>query len=82
MSQTNRIPILQSDDYLGLKSIPRRLQASPRRIVYGKVAHLVGSLIEVDGLAAALGDVCRITPSAGSEPIFRSEEHTSELQSH
>jgi flagellum-specific ATP synthase len=70
MNQTNRIPILQSDDYLGLKSIPRRLQASPRRIVYGKVAHLVGSLIEVDGLAAALGDVCRITPSAGSEPIF------------
>jgi flagellum-specific ATP synthase len=59
-----------NEDYLGLKSAALRLKSCPQWLLYGKVVQLIGNLIEVDGLEAALGDICRILPSAGVEPIF------------
>ncbi len=37
---------------------------------FGKVAHLVGNIIEVSGLKASLGEICRIIPENGHPPIF------------
>jgi flagellum-specific ATP synthase len=55
------------DDYLDLQFVSSRLEKLPRWEKYGKVVQLLGNLIVVDGLDAALGDICRIVfPDAGS----------------
>lgn len=37
---------------------------------FGKVAQLVGNIVEVSGLRASLGEICRILPDGGFSPIF------------
>lgn len=37
---------------------------------FGKVVHLVGNIIEVSGLRAALGEICRILPEGDHTPIL------------
>jgi len=61
--------ILPNPNYLGFKD-PTSLKDCPRYEKYGKVVHMVGNMIEADGLDCSLGDICRITPSRGANPIF------------
>jgi flagellum-specific ATP synthase len=61
---------LPSRNYLALGDFRERLKSCPRWEKYGKVVQLVGNMIEAEGLQAALGDICRILPPAGANPIF------------
>jgi flagellum-specific ATP synthase len=60
----------QTDDYLQLASLGARLKAAPSWEVFGKVVHMVGNLIEAEGIQAAVGDVCRILPVGHDRPIL------------
>jgi len=61
---------LPNRNYLTLGDFGERLKSCPRWEKYGKVVQLVGNMIEAEGLQAALGDICRILPPSGSNPIF------------
>lgn len=58
------------DDYLRLTSLGSRIKGSPTWEVYGKVVHMVGNLIEAEGIRAAVGDVCKILPQGQDQPIY------------
>jgi flagellum-specific ATP synthase len=47
-----------------------RLEVVPSWEVFGKVVQMVGSLIEVEGIRAAVGDICKIIPEAQEAPIL------------
>jgi len=57
-------------DYLGLKDLLREVKVSSPLLCQGKVVLLVGNLVEVEGLEAALGDVCRIVPPGSRAPVY------------
>jgi flagellum-specific ATP synthase len=59
-------------DYLQLASLGARLKQIPPWEVFGKVVHMVGNLIEAEGIQAAVGDVCRILP-LGHENLILAE---------
>jgi flagellum-specific ATP synthase len=59
-----------SEDYLGLQSLSSQLGKRPGWEKYGKVVQLLGNLIVVEGLEAALGDICRITPPGSNDVIL------------
>lgn len=61
---------LPTRNYLALADFKKRLSGCPRWEKYGKVVQLIGNMIEAEGLQAALGDICRIAPPAGQNPIF------------
>lgn len=61
---------LPDDNYLGLVDIHTSLHNCPRWQTHGKVVQLVGNLIEVEGMKATLGDICRINPSSGCTSIY------------
>jgi len=61
---------LKNEDYLALGNIEPILDGCPRWRAYGKVVHLAGNMIEVEGLKASLGDICRILPSKQTSPIL------------
>ncbi len=69
MSPYPKNPLLDGD-YLGLKSLSSLLKECPTWRKYGKVVYMVGSLIEAEGLQAAIGDICRIYSSSGENPIY------------
>ncbi len=52
------------------RSVDAMNSAAVFRRKFGKVAHLVGSIIEVSGLRASLGEICRIIPDGDFPPIF------------
>lgn len=58
------------DDYLRLEGRGRMLLDRPPWQTYGKVARLVGNLLEVQGLKAARGDICRVFPSESNNPVY------------
>lgn len=60
----------EANDYLGLHPPVAALGRLPRWDVYGKVVHLAGSLIEAEGLRAAVGDICAIFSEGRDEPFF------------
>ena len=57
------------EDYLGLGNTLSRLDHCPEWQTHGKVVHLIGNLIEVQGLKAVLGDICKILPAGDAAPI-------------
>ncbi len=57
-------------DYLGLKARLANLNRCPAWEAYGKVVRLTGTLVEAEGVQAALGDLCRIYPVTGDSPII------------
>lgn len=57
------------EDYLGLGDALSRLYQCPQWQANGKVVHLTGNLIEVEGLKAVLGDICKIIPAGNAVPI-------------
>ncbi|MBP8646424.1 MAG: FliI/YscN family ATPase [Syntrophobacteraceae bacterium] len=61
---------LPNPNYLGFKDPADMLRGCPRYEKFGKVVHMVGNMIEADGLDCSLGDICRITPCRGANPIF------------
>jgi len=61
---------LPNPNYLGFKDPAEMLQGCPRYEKFGKVVYMVGNMIEADGLDCSLGDICRITPCRGANPIF------------
>ncbi|WP_281792673.1 FliI/YscN family ATPase [Desulforhabdus amnigena] len=58
------------DDYLKLRQVIPRFKDFPRWRKFGRVVYLVGNIVEVAGLRAALGDVCKILPAGGFKPIY------------
>lgn len=61
---------LPNPNYLGFKDPAEMLQGCPRYEKFGKVVNMVGNMIEAEGLDCPLGDICRITPCRGANPIF------------
>ncbi len=59
-----------TDDYLRLTHLESRLKRCPSWKVFGKVVHMVGNIIEAEGIRAAVGDVCRILPCGQESTIF------------
>lgn len=59
-----------TNDYLQLNGFASRLKQIPAWEVFGKVVHMVGNLIEAEGIQAAVGDVCRIIPVGQENPIY------------
>ena len=57
-------------DCLGLRDPAMVIQGCPHWEKSGKVVQLVGNLIEVAGVDAALGDIFRISSSEGELPIY------------
>lgn len=57
-------------DYLNLHEPVASLNGRPAWQIYGKVVHLAGSLIEAEGVKAAVGDVCRIFSEGREEPLL------------
>lgn len=62
--------ISQNEDYLSLEPLRDAIPRSPRLERYGKVLQLVGNIIEVGGLDAALGDVCRILGDGERSAVY------------
>jgi flagellum-specific ATP synthase len=60
----------EGGDYLSLHKAGRRIADCPPWRAYGKVAHLVGNMIAVEGLKATLGDICEIQPALNLSPIY------------
>ncbi len=65
MTQTPR-----TNDYLRLTHLGSRLNQCPTWETFGKVVHMVGNIIEAEGIRAAVGDVCRILPGDHENPIL------------
>lgn len=57
-------------DYLMLENLEERISTAQTFKIYGRVLQLTGNLIEVEGLKAALGDICRVTPSGAAPTIL------------
>ncbi|MEJ5347478.1 MAG: FliI/YscN family ATPase [Desulfosoma sp.] len=57
-------------DPLSLKGVLTRVPRTPRWKTYGKVSALVGNLIEVVGLEATVGDICRIHLKGSCETVM------------
>ncbi len=57
-------------DPLSLEGVLSRVPRAPRWKTYGKVSALVGNLIEVVGLEATVGDICRIYPKESCETVM------------
>ncbi|MGQ9795367.1 FliI/YscN family ATPase [Desulfosoma sp.] len=57
-------------DRLSLNGVLSRVSQAPLWKTYGKVSAVVGNLIEVVGLEATVGDICRIFPKDNAEPVM------------
>lgn len=57
------------DDYLRLGDLGLLLESVPPFKRYGRVLQLTGTLMEAEGLRAALGDICTVTPPGDGDPI-------------
>lgn len=57
-------------DYLRLTTLESSLKDVPPWEKFGKVVHMVGNLIEAEGIRAAVGDVCKILPGGPEAPIL------------
>lgn len=58
-----------NSDYLGLGNVLAQVKQAASWTTYGKVSAVVGNLIEVVGLEATVGDICRIYPKDNSAPV-------------
>jgi flagellum-specific ATP synthase len=70
MAPTTVETLRWDEDYLALGSAANRMDHCPPWRTYGKVAHLVGNMIAVEGMKATLGDICEILPEANLKPIY------------
>jgi len=61
---------LPDRDYLGLEEVGAHIGDCTLWESYGKVVHLVGNMIEVQGLRAAVGDICKIYSPINPHPIY------------
>ncbi len=62
--------LLPDKDYLAVGGLDPAALSGPTWKKYGKIVHLVGNMIEAEGIHAALGDICQINPSPDVSPIF------------
>lgn len=62
--------MILSNDCLHLKKCAEAIPQLPGCRKYGRVVQLVGNIIEVEGMRAALGEICKIIPGRDAAPIL------------